>query len=405
MEERTRAYLRGRFRDYYRRNASRFDPRADGAPDAGVFVPPDTPTREWGYIPWTDRPGTTMVRHRSVLDLGSLAEFLQRERPQHVYFSAARYDDPGANTMEEKGWTGADLIFDLDADHLPSVTLGEDSYAEMLAKCKTELQRLLAFLEEDFGFEEMDVLFSGGRGYHVHVRDPSVQGLDREHRREVVDYVQGMGLDFETLIESESVGGMGLKNPTKKRSLRTTGGWGRRAHEYVVEYVDRLLELDETDAMERLQSLEGFGEKKARGALTAARDRGDELRAGNIDIHPAFYQLARTLTEDVVDRRRANIDEPVTTDTRRLIRLPGSLHGGSALAVTPIERGEVADFDPLVDAVPETFVGHEITVEVERGGEVELNDETFTVPEGDVSLPEYVAMFLMARGRAEKGRE
>lgn len=405
MEERTRAYLRGRFRDYYRRNADRFEQPSDADGERAPDVPPGAAEREWGYIPWTSSPGTTMVRHKSVLDLGTIAEFLQRERPRHVYFSAGRYEDPGANTMEDKGWTGADLIFDLDADHLPSVTLGEDSYAEMLAKCKTELQRLLVFLEDDFGFEDLDILFSGGRGYHVHVRDANVQGLAREHRREIVDYVQGIGLDFDTLIETESVAGMGLKNPVDKRMLRKSGGWGKRAHEYVVEYVDDLLELDDEDALARLQEFDGIGEGRATGALTAARNNYDEIRAGNIDIHPAFYQLARILTEDVVGRKRASIDEPVTTDTRRLIRLPGSLHGGSALAVTPIERDELADFDPLVDAVPETFVGHEITVEVTQGGPVELNGESFTVAEGDVSLPEYVAMFLMARGRAEKGRE
>ncbi|ELZ20451.1 DNA primase small subunit, partial [Natrinema limicola JCM 13563] len=55
--------------------------------------------------------------------------------------------------------------------------------------------------------------------------------------------------------------------------------------------------------------------------------------------------------------------------------------------------------------VPETFVGHEITVDVTDGGEVELCGDSFTVPEGDQTLPEYVAVFLMARGRAEKEKE
>jgi len=418
MEERTRAYLRGRFRDYYRRNAARFEPPTEpddrpadadaGAgdePSPAAWTPPETGEREWGYIPWTEGPGTTMVRHRSLFDLGNLADFLRRERPRHVYFSAGRYDDPGASTMEAKGWTGADLVFDLDADHLRTVTLGEDSYAEMLAKCKTSLLQLLDFLESDFGFETLSIAFSGGRGYHVHVRDPGVQALEREHRREIVDYVQGVGLDFETLIRTESVGGLGLKNPVKKRSLDVDGGWGRRAHAYVMSFVDDLLAMDETDALSRLQEFDGIGEGRAKSALTAARTNREEIRAGNIDVHPAFYQLARTLTEQVVDAQRADIDEPVTTDTRRLIRLPGSLHGGSGLVVTPIDRDDLADFDPLVDAVPETFVGHDIVVEVSRGGTVELNGETFTVPEGEVSLPEYVAVFLMARGRAEKGRE
>lgn len=400
MEERTRAYLRGRFRDYYRRNAELFD-----SDSAESLVPPQADRREWGYIPWTDRPGTTMVRHRSLLEFGDLSEFLQRERPQHVYMSAAEYEDPGANSMEAKEWQAADVVFDLDADHLPSVTLGEDTYAEMLAKCKDALQRLLAFLEEDFGFDDLSIVFSGGRGYHVHIRDESVRGLDREHRREIVDYVQGIGLDFDALIETETVGGMGVKNPVQKRSLRTTGGWGRRAHSRVIEFVDELLAMSEDDAMERLQSFDGIGEGRAESTLTAASNNYEEIKAGNIDVHTAFYQFARTMTETVAERDRSNVDEPVTTDTHRLIRQPGTLHGGSGLAVVPIARDELDDFDPLQDAVPETFVGHDIVVEVTDGGRVELNGETFTVEEGDVSLPEYMAVFLMARGRAEKGRE
>ena len=80
MEERTRAYLRGRFGDHYRRIA--------------VDLPPAASAREWGHIPWTSGPGTTMVRHQSLLDLGDLESFLSRERPRHVYFSAGRYEAP-----------------------------------------------------------------------------------------------------------------------------------------------------------------------------------------------------------------------------------------------------------------------------------------------------------------------
>jgi len=58
--------------------------------------------------------------------------------------------------MSEKDWQSADLVFDLDADHLPSVTLGEDTYAEMLAKCKDALFRLLEFLEDDFASEDLE---------------------------------------------------------------------------------------------------------------------------------------------------------------------------------------------------------------------------------------------------------
>ncbi len=391
MEERTRAYLRGRFRDHYRRTE--------------LTLPPAANEREWGYIPWTEGPDTTMVRHRSLLELGNLEEFLVRKRPRHVYFSAGRFRDPGAGSMHEKEWQSADLVFDLDADHLPSVTLGEDSYAEMLAKCKDALLRLLDFLEDDFAFEELEIVFSGGRGYHVHVRDESIQHFDREHRREVVDYVRGIGLEFEELIETETVAGLGRKTPTERRTLRIEGGWGARTHDRFMAFVDELLALEEDAALERLQEFDGIGEGKATATLNAARNNREGLEAGNVTVHTAVSQLAERFAHRAVEADNAPIDEPVTTDTNRLIRLPGSLHGGSGLETVRLGRDEIDAFDPLVDAVPETFTGHEIRVDVTDGGEVELGGDSFTVPEGDQSLPEYVAVFLMARGRAEKEKE
>ncbi|MBO4246334.1 DNA primase small subunit PriS [Halomicrobium sp. IBSBa] len=392
MEERTQAYLRGRFGDHYRR--SEFTP------------PPDANEREWGFIPWTDGPGETMVRHRSLLDLGELGEFLQRKRPKHVYFSAGRYRDPSASSMSAKEWRSSDLVFDLDADHLPAVELGEDSYAQMLAKCKEALLRLLDFLENDFGFEDLTVVFSGGRGYHVHVRDAGIQQLERDARREIVDYVRGIGLEFEQLVDEEAVAGTaGRSSPAQKRTLSTEGGWSRRAHRHVMSVVDDLLERDEEAAIERLREYEGIGEGKATAALSAARKNYDQLAAGNIDVHPAFFQIAKPLMTEVVAMDNAPIDEPVTTDTNRLIRLPGSLHGGSGLEVQRIERDAIDDFDPLVDAVPETFRGHDITIEVTDGGPVELGGDSFTLEPGIGTYPEHVGVFAMARGRAEKGPE
>jgi DNA primase small subunit len=390
MEERTRAYLGGRFGDYYRRS------------DASL--PPAAERREWGYIPWSPG-GTTMVRHKSVLDLGDVGEFLARERPRHVYFSAGRYRDPGAGTMGEKGWQASDLVFDLDADHLPGVDPDADSYAEMLEACKAELRRLLDLLEEDLGFGDTRVVFSGGRGYHVHVRDPGVRELGRDARREIVEYVRGADIAFEDLLSTEPVAGLGLKNPTEKRTLDPTGGWSRRVHERIVAFVDELLAVEEADALARLREFEGIGEGRAEAILAAAENNYDEIEGGNVDVHPAFLGLARNLLDRTVEAESAAIDEPVTTDINRLIRFPGSLHGGTGLCVTPIDREDLAEFDPLADAVPEQFVGHDVRIRGDGGPPVELGGERFRMADDVMTVPEYAAVFLMARGRAEKEKE
>jgi DNA primase small subunit len=395
MDERTREYLRGRFGDYYRRS--------------GIDGPPAANEREWGHIPFTPGSGTTMVRHQSWLDVaggGSLVDFLARERPRHVYFSAARYDDPDASRMSAKGWRAADLVFDLDADHLPGVDPAEASYAGMLAECKRALQRLLDFLETDFGFEDLEVVFSGGRGYHVHVRDPGVLGLGRDQRGEIVEYVAGPDIGFADVVRTEAVAGMGLKNPADKRTLPTDGGWGARLHRRLMALVDEIREAPEEAALERLREFDGVGAGKATAIRRAATDSYDELAAGNIDVHPAVVSLAKLLFEEVVAADGAPIDEPVTTDINRLIRLPRSLHGGTGLVVTPVDRDDLDDFAPLRDAVPEVFRDHEIRVEVTDPGPTTFDgDEAFNIDAGEQRLQEALGVFLMARGRARKVAE
>ncbi|AUX08579.1 DNA primase small subunit [Halalkaliarchaeum desulfuricum] len=389
MEKRTREYLRGRFRDYYR--------------GADVSPPPDANEREWGYIPWTAGGGTTMVRHQSWLDLTQGAAFsdaLARTAPRHAYFSAARYDDPGASTMGKKGWRDADLVFDLDADHLPGVDPEETSYAEMLEACKGALERLLSFLEGEFAFDEVTIVFSGGRGYHVHVRDENVRGLESDARREIVDYVRGIDLEADDLIRRISVEG------ANQRVLATGGGWGRRIHRALVEFADELRAADETTAMERLQELDRIGEGRAKTVLGAFQHNPEAVRDGNLEAGgPGMRRLVEALVARERAAQGAPIDEPVTTDTRRLIRLPGSLHGGTGLRVTPIPREKLASFDPLADAVAERFKGREISILLEEESVLEIDGETYNIPAGESYVPEAVGVFLMAGGDAEKGTE
>ncbi|MFC6726012.1 DNA primase small subunit domain-containing protein, partial [Halobium palmae] len=305
MDERTREYLRGRFGDYYRR--------------ASLTPPPAADEREWGHIPWTAGSGTTMIRHQSLLDLGDLGDYLVREAPRHVYFSAARYDDPGASTMDAKGWTEADLVFDLDADHLPGVDPDETPYGEMLAAGKEALVNLLDFLEDDFDFDRLAVVFSGGRGYHVHVRDESVRGLDSDARREIVDYVRAIDLDVDALLETRP-----SDTGTLRDTLRSEGGWGRRVHRALLRLADELEPMDEEDALARLREFDGVGEKTAANLLEAFRNNREAIEAGNMEAGGA-KRLVRILAPEVVAEESSPIDEPVTTDVRRLIRFPGSL--------------------------------------------------------------------------------
>src|SRR2546422_1672714 len=166
-DEATIAWIRDRFRRHYEA--------------AEMGLPPRFARREFGFMFWE---AGMMQRHQSFKSGEALRTFLTRRTPMHVYFSSAYYQKPGAPTMEEKEWLGADLVFDLDADHIERVK--GMPYADMLEEVKSEIKKIVdGYLVADFGLGEDAILitFSGGRGDHIHVRDPWVWELQSHERR------------------------------------------------------------------------------------------------------------------------------------------------------------------------------------------------------------------------------
>ena len=88
-------------------------------------------------------------------------------------------------------------------------------------------------------------------------------------------------------------------------------------------------------------------------------------------------------------------DEPVTCDVKRLIRLPGSLHGKTGLKVIPVSLDTLHDFDPLSDAV--VFTDTPVIVDVGVDVTVLLKKETFSLSKGEQEVPLFVAVFLLGK--------
>lgn len=95
--------LQGMFLDYYRDCFNE------------VCVPSSLDRREFGGLLFKER---IMVRHRQFRTADDLKDFLCSVIPSDVYYSSAYYEQPDAQEMGMKGWVGADLVFDIDADHL-----------------------------------------------------------------------------------------------------------------------------------------------------------------------------------------------------------------------------------------------------------------------------------------------
>ncbi|QYZ78792.1 DNA primase catalytic subunit PriS [Methanofollis formosanus] len=373
MKPATLEFLSQRFNSYYRENY--------------LAMPPGLKQREWGFVFFGQEQGIRMRRHLGFGSREECTDYIRSMAPAHAYYSTAYYTDPGAGTMGEKGWAGADLIFDIDADHLVKGV----PYDAMLARVKEEAEKLLGMLTDELGFsrKSLTLVFSGGRGYHVHVRDPRVHSWESQERREVVDYLCATGL-----VPTSLFGGEGSE------------GWQARFASALREYADQLLAGGEEAARKHLLGMEGVGETYA-GRFIASLQSA-EFAAGRIPKNLLSSPVLRTLlSEDggellpLVKDRAALVDEPVTTDIKRLIRMPTSLHGGSGLRVVEVPIKELPDFDPLVDAV--VFSEREVKVNAAFGLSMPVLGNTYTLKKGTNLVPEALAVFLCCRGIAEIG--
>lgn len=403
MKPETVKFLRSRFREYYLGES--------------LEMPPQLERREWGFILFDDMPKFVMRRHKSFLTRSELVDYVRTQVPAHAYHSAALYERPGAPTMREKEWIGADLIFDLDADHLRNAPT---SYAEMLDLVKTETIKLLEFLLDDFGFADDDVrvVFSGGRGYHIHVRDPRVLNLGSGERREIVDYLTGRGLEINRFIsEGQAEGDFGVETADViKCSPADSPGWGKRVNRSMITFVEQMRALDEKEAVKMLSSVEGIGKRNAskfRRSLMRD-DILERIRKGeSLDLFKGSSKVWKPLIEGYLeeggvhlgfsrDLESGETDEPVTTDVKRLIRFPLSLHGGTGLRVTPLSVEGLESFDPLRDAV--VFGSRPVEICLRAPYLLEMRGESFDLDEGPTEVPLYAAVFLMARKIAELGK-
>ena len=136
---------------------------------------------------------------------------------------------------------GAELIFDIDADMIPTACKVKHNRwycpscrkegraprppacpscqrpdpievrwtcGECLAATKEQVYRLIDFLKRDFGVSdgEIRIHFSGSRGYHVQVYDERFYRLDSRARAEIANYVLGNGIliEYSTIFMADS---------------------------------------------------------------------------------------------------------------------------------------------------------------------------------------------------------
>lgn len=357
-----------------------------------------------------------MVRHRAFKSPGLLLTAIQDLVPSHVYFSTAYYQEPTAS-MDAKGWRGADLVFDIDADHLDTSckpehdtwkckscgNSGKGGAPQLCPKCKNdrleeqtwlcsrclqqakeETAKLLEMLYSDLGIEpaEAHVFFSGHRGYHVHVYSKRLTLVGEEERREIASYVLGQGLEPELheLEEASSSGTKIIEGPQLGQP-----GWRGRMVSGIYDVV---------------------GEEGEKLGLSHVQNKTLMDQDPDTFFRKQFWSSVKgiglstwkTLSSKAVEKRSAKIDSVVTTDVHRLIRLPGTLNGHTGLKALEVDKDRLDDFDPFNETL--AFQGS-MKVKVLDCPAFELGRQKFgPYHEAEVTLPSYAAMLLLCKRRA-----
>lgn len=409
MNEASRDFVYGKFSEFY------------SDPSTVIPSPASLGQRELGFLLFKER---IMLRHQIFARINDLKLFLGDRAPSDVYRSCAYYENPSAE-MDKKGWLGADLVFDIDADHIPTSCdklhdewtcakcgfSGKGITPEACPACegqkfdaktwpcevclesaKEETIKLIDMLSVDFGFSdsEVSVFFSGHRGYHVHVENEAVKTLDTMARKEIVDYITGLGLSV--LGGDEAKGRSAKRRRARSFSLHDFG-WNRRLKLGLRNFILNATKEDLIDA-----GVKGNSAVILRNKELILKRCIEEGRLSS--VKGVSVGTWKRLAEYVKDLESSKIDTVVTTDTHRLIRMNGTLHGKTGLRKVEFPVTHLADFNPFEEAV--AFKEGAVKVSVSDAPKFRLGGSVLgPYKRQTVEVPTAAAVLLICRGRAE----
>ena len=413
-----RIYLNLLFKSYYKN-------KKDFIPIVDKFE-----KREFGFFPWADQ---IMIRHKGFIIHYNFLDYLAQNGPKHVYYSGALYKEPHNPNINNKKYLGCDLIFDIDVDHFYTPCKKEhDVYhcqkcgyihngmgIKKCPKCKStkfkritwicgkclnyaknEIIKLIdSFLKKDFGFDKSNfkITFSGHRGYHLKIEEDKIRNLDRDDRREIIDYLTGTNLSLELLglkTVGDNIYGLSKSNLGWSYKILTTiemilNNWkkseiinffrrnGLRGDtpEIFLNYKKEILDIISNDKI--LWNLEGIG-----------------------------MNTWRKIILGVVKEAGVEIDEPVSIDIHRLIRYPDSLHGKTGFKAQELTLEQLKKFNPLnesnIKIDPIVFFSEKIkNIEIIEDNVPEIKIKGITYGpylKGDtVEVPHHIAIFLLCK--------
>lgn len=332
-------------------------------------------------------------RHLAFKNKRELYAYIIKFSPSDIFYSSSRYERPTA-PIDQKGWLGSDLIFDIDGKDLKlecslvhnlvlcrnckQLTKGinskcitcNSSQLQMIDlpcnKCikslKEEVKKLKEILVEDFGIDEHQIFtyFSGNNGFHIHVKNEEYYKSSSRKRNAFTQYLMGKGYMIENL---------GLRKNNKDKIIPISNkilydrGWRRR----ILNQLKLQIQNHKIDNRFVKKFIQRY----------SLKDND-------------FLLLVHKQVEDLSVR----IDSNVTMDIHRIFRLAGSINSKSGLTKTFCKNIEA--FNPTLDAC---FLGEsKIEIDSKLDIMVSLKGKQFNIKTGSNFVPEYVAVYIVSKG-------
>ncbi|MDI6820253.1 MAG: DNA primase catalytic subunit PriS [Candidatus Hodarchaeaceae archaeon] len=276
--------------------------------------------REFGF----DLDGTgPSHRYNQFMTVEQLADFLRNKAPYAAYASVALYEQPSMR----KGWLKSELVFDVDAKDLPLKScscVGGAVCEQCLNEARQVAIQFAETMRSDLDLHNINFVFSG-RGFHIRVTDESVMAFEQAERAQLVEYITGCVIPTDVTI---------------------TLGYSRVFRGRVARTFER---LDE----QRLLQVHGMRNALAQ-QLVKERERVlTAIRAGRLSDLENYNGMGpktfRNLLEFFIRLNSEFTDGKVTIDTKRILRLPSSLHSGvsmKCMLVRDMERFSIEEAAP-----------------------------------------------------------
>ena len=250
-----------------------------------------------------------------------LERVIRAKRPYSAYSSVALYDDP----TKRQGWDGAELVFDVDAKDNPLRTC-KCSNGKVCPECLEQAKEIILRIKDniqDMGYKDTHYVYSG-RGYHLRIQDEELLHTTSKLRAEIVNYC--LGADIPQLNDELQHFVIPFGYP------RVYTDWFK----YTINH------------LEKYKRYPGLNRKLKNDIIK----RKELVNTGQWGLVRGQIGMKRydKLVRMIAGINERLCDTKVSVDTKRILRLPSTLHYKVSMKCTAVKNIET--FDPFDDAIP-----------------------------------------------------